>query len=120
MPNSPIDVSEYPTATQEDIDYLISFMDNMYNEEYPHKYIITELYTDDSGTLPLETYELHNITMECENGILIVSDMDKKLWNEKHRLHTILVEDITYISFLDDWNVINLTIGNDTTYALLN
>jgi hypothetical protein len=119
MPNTPYEVSEYPTATQYDIEKFISYLDNLYNEEFPKKYIISELYTDKNGTLPLETYELYNLIIECENGILIASDENETLWNEKHRIHSIIMEHIEYITFQHDLDMITLTIGNDETYGLI-
>jgi hypothetical protein len=119
MPNTPIEITPYPTATKEDIEDLISFFDTMYNEEYPHQYNVSELYTDNNGTLPLIYYELKNITMELEKGILIVSDSEEKLWNEKHYLHTILAEDLDYITYNEELQTVTLTIGNDRSYGII-
>jgi len=116
---TPYEFPDYPTATQEDIDYLVSFLDILYNKEHPHKYIIAEMYTNEEGTLPVYSYELENLRMKYEKGILIADDEQELLWNENHYIHTILIEHIDYITFhqANDW--ITLTIGDDDTYGLI-
>lgn len=118
MHNTPTTMQDHPLATQEDIEKLISYLDTLYNEEYPHKYTITECYTDKNGTLPLITYELSNIIMECDKGMLIASDKDEILWNEKHYIHAILTDHIEYITFHDELKTITITICGET-YGLL-
>jgi hypothetical protein len=119
MLNTSYEVPPYPTATQEDIDDLISFLDAMNSEEYPHKYTIGELYTDVNGDIPAEKYELYNLTMECEKGILIASDKEEILWDKRHRIHSIPTDHIMYITFHNCIDAITLTIGNDDTYGLI-
>lgn len=121
MPNTPIEVVPYPIVTQDNIDDLISFFNTMYDEEHPHRYIVTELYSDMSTSLPLQVYELTNIQMDLENGIIIVSDDEEKLWNEKHYLHTIIAEHIDYITFHspDNMDAVTLTICKDGSYGLI-
>jgi len=87
--------------TKEVIDYLLQFLNKHYNKKHPKLYTVIE-YFPLKKKLPYEAkiYELYNIAMEIENGIVVSSDADEKIYEDKTRvLIGFCVDSIIYIGF---------------------
>ena len=73
MPKQPIDLSDYEENTSEaDIKSLKQFLDEMDNCQEPHRYTVIENFPKpgNHNYVP-QTYEIINLTMEIEDGIVM-------------------------------------------------
>ena len=105
MPSTP-----YYTVTEESINHLISFLDERDDWQTPHKYTILEWFGSPNGIKEPVVYELYNLTMELEQGVVICSDLDEILWNEPHTIHNFLLKDIDMIQYNSDYDYITITL----------
>lgn len=94
MPNTQYDYGEC------DIESLIEFLDNNESYERPRYYFIQEYCPPKNCTsYAAKTYELYNLKMIVEHGLIISEDIEKKLKPMEDALQCFAVDDIEMIRF---------------------
>ena len=99
MPNhSPIAYNE-PTPDQM-IDELIDFLDDKVSYQNPTSYTIIEYFPlNKPEPYTSKVYNLINLTMEKEDGMVVSGDITDKFPNLEYILSGFLVNSIIYIGF---------------------
>ena len=99
MPNHSLIAYNEPTPDQM-IDELIDFLEDKVSYQNPTSYTIIEYFPlNKPEPYTSKVYNLTNLTMEKENGIVTSSDMDGNFPNLQLALSAFLVDDILYIGF---------------------
>jgi len=80
---------------------VINFLNKLKNKKKPKQFVILEYFPlkKPENYTPKE-YELYNLTMEVENGIVVTGDKDDKIYEDDTRvLIGFCVSSIIYIGF---------------------
>lgn len=92
MPNTTLLQSQQEDVSIEaDIKSLISLLHKLKNKLNPHKYIIHEYYPiNKSADYKGVVYELYNLEMGCEDGIVYSSDSQNDLYGKFYNTYLAL------------------------------
>lgn len=78
------------------LSYLMQFLEENVNWQTPKRYTITEYF----AKCGMCTYELYNLIMEYEDGIVFCSDAEEVLLeNNTYVLNGFLTESVIYVGF---------------------
>lgn len=94
----------------ESLEIVIDFLEENILRNGKKEYTIVEYFPIGKGKdyVP-KIYNVVNLKMECEDGMVFSGDLDNKLPDTSLSLTSFLVEDIAYIKFQDSMNMITIS-----------
>lgn len=97
---------------EDSMNKLISFLGENDNWQTPHRYIIQEYFPFNKPKgYKSNVYELDNLTMICEDGMVFSNDIEDKLLESYHVITMFLVESIVWIGFQKEYITISFADG---------
>lgn len=96
------------------ISYLTEKLEELENWQNPKKYLIYEFFATDKRDPFANTYEVYNLNIEEEQGMVFADDSEEYIKNNKVWLTSFSLEELVYCSIHSSGEYITLTLSGQT------